>query len=406
MGKQTEGKRREGEQSEPPSPLKTAGVTLEGLAERSPGESGRTVLRHIAREAQEGGLALAGVDLITAYPPEVLVPDGQFQRGRWAARLATLRDVFVFVPIVVTWISLWLAFDDFEEEPADTNFLHVWSHGFGGTAIGLVVGLVSAVVLFTLLLHAMDEAASNDALRQQVAEQLLVINAEVSIAVAGDAAQLSSGKLVQIGQEITVATGDLAETMRAGTERLARIFEPGPEGGFTQALEKWSSSADELGAMGRSLTVPHGMLRDFTAMRDRLSSEEQATRDALQALVAELGEATETSRVSDLAHSRVAEVVVEGSRQVALAMEKFVASSESLHGYMTVLQRVLDRLDSGWTAEPQAGLAMSNAEPYPMPGPRGEQPNGHGNGGTRGAERSAGAERPGGVDGWYEPEGE
>ncbi|MFJ8779784.1 hypothetical protein [Streptomyces sp. NPDC102476] len=416
-----------GKNTEPPSPLSAAGLALEAMAAKSPSAAGTALLRRIGQEARNGGRALAGVDLIQTYPPELLVPDRPLRHGTNAARLATLRDVAVFIPIILTWYSLWQAFNDFEHAPAGTTFLRTWSHGFGGTAVILVTALVALVVVLTCVLHWMqgadERSASCAELRQQVAEKLLLINAEVSLTVAGDASRLPSGKLLRLANEITAAAGVLAETMRTGTDRLARIFEPGPESGFTAALAKWSSSADELGAMGRSLTVPHALLRDFAAMRAQLTADERETRTALRDLVGELGEATETSRVSDLAHTRVAEVVVEGSRQLAIAMDKFLASSESLYGYMVTLQRVLDKLDPGWTPPPPDGMGMSNADFGPRPGgpghdnghPGGEPPTGTGGadpGRTRTEPSSDGSDgipptgRSGGVEGWYEREEE
>ncbi|MYQ48865.1 hypothetical protein GTW40_28195 [Streptomyces sp. SID4985] len=342
-----------------------AAARLDELAARGPSAQGSQLLHRIAAEAKAGGSSLAGIDLVRAYPPELLMPDQPAGRGAVEAVLGGVRDAAVFVPIAVTWFSLWKAFEDFEDSPKGTNFLRLWISGLGGTAVLAVIALIVVVVVLTAVLQRREWTAerhgSREWERQEVAGQLMLINLELSTSTAAQAATLPAAKLVRAARDISAAAVTLAATMKGSTERLAKIFEPGPESSFTTALDRWTASAGELREMGRSLTVPHDLIRRFTALRAELAAEEQAARAALKELLTELGEASQSSRDADVAHTRVAASVVEGTRQVALGMELFVDHSERLYEYMDVLARVLAVLDGGRMPTPSVASGMTNA---------------------------------------------
>lgn len=347
------------EPSGPPDPsivapeLRIAGGELAKLARKSPSATGRAVLARVAADAREGGRALIGVDLIRVYPPHLLVPDAPLPWQRAMGWLAVARDVLVFAPIALTWLSLGSALAKYD---SGTNFLRLWADDYGSAAVVGVVVLIGLVIAITVALHALrlraQRTGSRAQLRRSVGEQLTLITFELSATASTRAAAVPSGQLVRAAAEITVATSHLTRVLGEATDRLAQIFDPGPEAGFTKALLGWTASATALEEMGKSLTVPHQLVRDFAKMRESLSKDEAATRSSLGELLTELNEATETSRVSDQAHVRVAEVVLEGTRQVREAMERFVERTELLDMYMKAMTQTLDRLDQGWADAP------------------------------------------------------
>ncbi|MET9732504.1 hypothetical protein ABZZ79_18205 [Streptomyces sp. NPDC006458] len=348
-----------------PSPmLGAAADALAASARLLPADSsGRGVLTWIAQDARAGGRALAGVDLLRAYPPEVLVPDAEPRGSRQTAVLSAVRDVAVFLPIAVTWFSLWTAFDDFENAPEGTTFLELWSSGFGGTAVLIVVLLIAAVIGTTLWLQRLEWAAGREAsragLRQRVSGQLAVLTMELSKHAVLEAASVPARQLVGIARDITTSTAQLSRTMHASTDRLEKIFEPGPEGRFVSALDKWSHSAHELSEMGRSLTVPHQLVRDFARMREELREDEEATRRTLTRLLGELRSAAGSSQEANRVHATVADEVSETTRRIGEAMLLFVDTSQRLYSYMDALQHVLAVLETG--RGPNGG-AMSNSD--------------------------------------------
>jgi hypothetical protein len=352
---------------EPSYALGAAADALAADARRLPVDSpGRTVLSWIAEDAKAGGRALTGVDLLQAYPPEVLVPDAEPPHTRLTAVLSAGRDVAVFLPIALTWLSLWTAFDDFEEAPAGTTFLDVWTSGFGGVAVLLVVLLITAVIGTTMWLQRLEWAAGQEAsrhgLRQRIAGHLVILTMELSRYAVLEAATVPARQLVGIARDITAGTAQLSRTMQSSTDRLEKIFEPGPEGRFVTALDKWSHSARELSEMGRSLTVPHQLLRDFAKMREELRADEEATRKSLTRLLVELRSAAGSSQEANRVHATVADEVSETTRRIGEAMLLFVDTSQRLYSYMDALERVLAVLETGRGPTGSYAGAMTNSD--------------------------------------------
>ncbi|MFG2132191.1 hypothetical protein ACGFNV_30870 [Streptomyces sp. NPDC048751] len=345
--------------------LRAAGAQLAKLALRSPSVTGRVVLKRVADDAVAGGRALVGLDLVRVYPPHLLVPDAPQPGRQVRGWLGVVRDVCVFAPIVVTWLSLYSALKQYKD---GANFLMLWADDFGGTAVLLVVALILVVVTLTVLLHWLrmqaQQSSSRAALRRSVGEQLALITFELSTTTGAQAAAVPTGRLVRAAGEISGATDRLTLILHEATERLGKIFDPGPESGFTKALEGWTSSAGALERMGRSLTVPHQLIQEFAAMRKSLGADEEATRRALAELLAELNEATATSRDSDQAHVRVAEVVLEGTRQVREAMLVFVERTQKLDMYLAAMENTIYRLDPNWTPPPSAGSTSASSGFY------------------------------------------
>ncbi|MFD6417259.1 hypothetical protein [Streptomyces sp. NPDC060194] len=326
--------------------LLAAAHDLQQLARQSPSRTGRKVLSGLAGDAALNARALVGVDLNEVYPPRLLVPDAPPRYRNRIGWLGVLRDVFVFAPIVLTWLSLLEAFRDYSE---GETFLDQWRDGFGVWAVGAVVVLILLVMLITVALHWLRlrdrQISSNAKLRQRISELLVVITAEIARPVETPTGPAPSGVLVRTAAEITEATDRLRTVLNDTAERLEKIFGPGPESGFTTALNGWTASASSLERMGKSLTVPHKLVQDFAAMRAALKEDEAATLQTLKDLIAELTHATDTSAESGRNHVVVSEVVIGFSRQLNQSLDRFVDRSELLDRYMQHMAVTLNRLD-------------------------------------------------------------
>ncbi|PWI19973.1 hypothetical protein DI272_41765 [Streptomyces sp. Act143] len=374
---------------EPSPALRAAADRLTELAGECPEEStGRSVLNWIADDARAGGRALSGVNLLHAYPPEALVPDAEPRNGGLIAVVSTARDVSVFLPIVLTWLSLWFAFGDFEDSDKGTNFLKLWASGFGGTAVLLVVLLIGGVVLATMWLQRLEWAAEHEAsrerLRARIGGQLTVLTMELAKHAVLEAQVVPAGQLVGIARDITRSTAELSRTLSDSADRMEKIFAPGPEGRFVTALDQWTRSAGELGEMGRSLTVPHQLLRDFAKMRDDLRGDEQATRESLTRLLAELRRAAGSSQEANRVHATVADEVTETTRRVGEAMGVLNDNSERMYAYMDALERVLALLQNGGGGGYGPGPMSNSGDPFTGAHQGPYNGNGHPGAGSRG----------------------
>lgn len=324
------------------------------------------MLGQIAADVRSPRPALLGVDLVNAYPPDVLMPDAPPRRQAWVDILATGRDVAVFVPITITWLSLWLAFRKFRNAAPNTNFLQLWADGFGGVAVIVVALLVALVVVITIVLHVLtdriEQAASRERQRQEVGGHLALLSVELTRAAADQAAVLPSRTLLQASENIAGGAVRFSETMTAATRRMDKLFGTGPEAAYTAAMNRWSASADKLEAMGKSLTVPDKLITDFLAMRAGLVADEKATREALRNLLGAMNESARAAQEQAGRSISVADSVLEQTREVGIAMDTFVTHSEGLYSYLDALRRVLAFLDDEHAAGTPAGPGMSNAD--------------------------------------------
>jgi hypothetical protein len=295
----------------------------------------------------------------------------------------------VFLPIAVTWASLWLEFDRYRSEPGNSNFLQLWLNGWGRFAVPAVVVLVSLVILLTALLHVQEsrntEAGDNSVLRREIGELLMQVTYQLTVSASAQARIIPTAKLERAARDISTSTHALTQALTSTTDQLAAIFRPGPEGQFTKALGEWTDSARELGAMGRALTVPQEILNRFVQLRSLLAQEERELAAAIQVMVVELKQTSEVSRATAHAHQAVATEVMEDTRSMGAAMERFVEHSEGLNFYMDALNRVLQSLEDAVgpsvsgpvypdPAEP-GYTGMSNAD-LPLP----DEPDQHRNG--------------------------
>ncbi|MFE4972075.1 hypothetical protein ACFRAR_08145 [Kitasatospora sp. NPDC056651] len=322
---------------------------LQRLAERcrKPPLPGR-VLDSVATALREDPGALAGMDLVTAYPPDLLAPDGTPSQGKVADAVEVVRDGLVFLPIAVTWATLWIDLGRYRASKTQANFLRLWFDGAGQVAVPTVVVLVLLVILLNAWLHrhasALRRSADRHELRQSIAYELMRATHFLTVSVSDRTKELSTKELERTARLLARSADQLEKGLGGLTDRLLTVLSPGPEGQFSTALREWTASARELGALGRSMTTPQEVLHHFVTLRNQLAEDDRVLREAVLRLTTEVRDTSAVSQVSAQAHQAVAMEVMEDTRQLGAAMERFVRHSDGLQDLMDGLIRLVEHL--------------------------------------------------------------
>jgi hypothetical protein len=315
------------------------------------GDDGRRLLNDLAAALNGDRQGLLGVDLVTAYPPETLVPDRPMSVLSGTARLLSIiRDVLVFAPVAVTWWYLWHAL----RAPAQpgVSFLDSWRTGFGGqvtslaTAAYTVAVLVAAVATATLLVHLVEwavELRSSQAGQRARLGQALAL-ATLSLARRDIAAE--EGEVVPMA-DVRKLVGQLqssTSTLIGALERVGTTLDTGPTGGMAKALDEWSSAAHELGRLSQTIAAPNELLNRYLSAQERVSAQEKQMRAAIATLVQQIQEATSTAGARDEAEGMLAERIHE-------LMTGFGERIQEFLDFTQMLQRSIEQLHEDLRAQ-------------------------------------------------------
>jgi hypothetical protein len=329
-----------------------------------------SALASLARDLGTNAVELTGMDLVSAFPPQVLLPDSVRRDDLWVHRLELIRDLLVFCPVLVTWWQLRYALEAYNssvsaaelKHQTTVSFLVGWQRGFGGqvwplSASALIVALVIVLVICcTVVAHfwhdRIDSANSRDRQRADLAD-LLCQGTLLLAQVRKPAGTFTRADIERMVEGFYENSGRLSAALLESGQQISDSLQSGPVSLLGKALKEWSGAAEALRDLGRSLTVPTSVLsklaeleRDLAASSVRLSSD-------VQGLVGQLGEHTEAAGREAVAHMQMARDVSNATDEVRRALDTLSLRLETLGGLVDELRLTVEQNrgsdPDGWT---------------------------------------------------------
>lgn len=237
----------------------------------------------------------AGVDFERILP--LRIPE-----DRSARQLALWRNILIFLPLVVTWISLSLAARDFAKETSEVNFLKFW-HDMPGFNLA-VVAIVDIVIfaLIILLTLAVGNRENSDTRRMEYEEQHvdLMVCLErdlsgyryLSLKDLNDAASNTLNSLQTSTQEIQVAAAAFADTAVRAHDAIIGANDAVVTN-FTPAVQRLEQV---LQGVDTAVTAHSGMSQMVqnaqAALSQQVAAMSKGLADAVTALRTEMGQMT------------------------------------------------------------------------------------------------------------------
>ncbi|WP_067795305.1 hypothetical protein [Actinomadura formosensis] len=272
--------------------------------------TGPLLLRRLADDLHPAsGKPLAGVDLVTAYPAEALLPEPAPSRLLelllfWA-RL--LRDVLVFVPILVTWLKLHEALSAYGRAGSESSFLLGWQAGsfrpdhiargvqdfdpLSKTAWWVVL-LVAAVIAFAIAVNACEnrlDRSRYEAERAQITQDLALASHLLTEA-PGD--QVSYRDLRALIQRMEAGIGGLIGRLAGTAEEIRAALDTGTGRRIEEAIQVWIDKSEALERALASMQAPAETLEAFRALQDDIAAGQRELRGELNTLVSQVRQAT------------------------------------------------------------------------------------------------------------------
>ena len=330
---------------------------LAALADRATPGPGQDALAQLSQVLASKPADLAGVDLVRAYPPEVLLPDHRRETPRWQRVLRgteIVRDVLVFVPVAVTWWQLRAALEAYQTAGGGESFLLGWQRGFGGavTPLGdsaLVVALaVFFVVALTLGVHAahrVPATLSRQAEREELGGWLAVATLLTS---AGSAAgpPVTARDLSRLAPRLGTASTALASALEKTTRQIADAVDSGPGSRLHEAIDEWTATARELRRTTEALATPAEAVKTLEQLQKGMHADSRNLQERIGVLVGQLESATQKSEAEAQSHREIALEVARSAERLGETLEVFRERTESLSELVERLRYALDRLDS------------------------------------------------------------
>ncbi|QBD80791.1 hypothetical protein EPA93_34420 [Ktedonosporobacter rubrisoli] len=296
--------------------------TLEDLARRlkeSGDESAAERLSMLGVAVEKRGTAAqrwAGADIYKIINPDAIAEKLRDQQapGSLVELLEGARNVFIFIPIMITWFSIskateaynQLVQDILQHHPNQTiqPFLYLWQQGFEGrlpssltlSSIAWMDALILALILaLTFVIHML---ISTNRLRKEREAQLLYSELVHTIARASlylqDRVQTATttGSLQQVALDIEDMANKITSTMQQlGNDMLARFD------ATTQTIaDKLNNVADAMATqlqtseqylqqIGATAGAANSLAQDIGASAQRLETANQEMCNSLQALL-------------------------------------------------------------------------------------------------------------------------
>ena len=309
----------------------------------------RWALDALAAQLKSGGQALAGRDLVAAFPPDQLVPDVPRRRHGVAEALTVVRDLLVFAPVAITWFVLRNAISAWNASGSSESLIKFWqSHPARvvpiSTSAGYVILALIAMGGLTVVIAILDRrgAAKVAEQRRRLANILGVVT--IWLAAPAPSSTVSQTDLARVADRIFTSTNTLDKTMT----RVAAALSSTPMDGLADALTEWKKSAAEWNASAKTLTAlskdmksSTDMITEFVKLRRALEQKEAELRGALETLIGQVEETAQRAAEEALAHGQVADGVRDATRQLAVALNQFTDRTEFLESLIYQVRQLL-----------------------------------------------------------------
>ncbi|MFJ9894374.1 hypothetical protein ACIQPR_13765 [Streptomyces sp. NPDC091280] len=319
------------------------------------------VLDRIVGDLEAGGATLAGTDLVTAYPPDILLPDAPTRTSATVESwLGVLRDVLVFAPIALTWWRLRDALHAYDATKSRDPFLLGWARGFPegapphrttvtlGTSAIHVTLLIVLVVTLTLVVHMVqrsrDRRLSREDARRELGHELTLATFLLATPAARPAGKpLDSRSADRLGAQLNASTQQLETALRRASEEIVTVMESGPGSRIQTALDGWTKTVDELTALVRTLRLPSELAEDLIRIRQETARDEERLRASLDALVTDLRAAQETAGQEIHRHDLAVASVRELARDLGESLVVFTERTNILYDAARSVLEWIDR---------------------------------------------------------------
>jgi hypothetical protein len=366
----------------PGSELDGIAGRIRALAHRARTDGSDTrVLDRVVADLERGGATLAGTDLVTAYPPDVLLPDARSKdRGSLEGWLGVARDVLVFAPIALTWWRLRAALAAYDATRSEDPFLLGWARGFPqgsppepttvtlGTSALHVTLLILVVVVLTLVLHALQRSRerrlSREAERGRLANELALATFLLATPARPAGKPLDSRSAERLAAQLNAGTQQLESALRRTSEEITAVLETGPGSRIQSALDGWTKTVDELTRLIRGLTPPNRLAQDLVRIREQTAEDEAKLRAAIETLAGDLRRAQEATGQEIHRHDLAVAAVRELARSLGETLLVFTERTENLVDSTRSIWQLVDRLDSRAGPLPSGGLDNADPPPY------------------------------------------
>jgi hypothetical protein len=319
-----------------------------------------SALAGLAHDLSSNAVDLTGTDLVSAFPPQVLLPDAPSHADQWVHRLDLVRDLLVFFPVLVTWWQLRFALEAYNASVAQAerqhqtaaSFLLGWERGFGGkvwplSTSALIVALIIALIIgCTLAAHVwygrIESANSLDRQRTELAD-LLCQGTLLLAQVRRPAGTFTRADIERMVEGFYKNSSKLSDALLESGQQISDSLQSGPASLLHKALKEWSGAAEALRDLGRSLTVPTSVLSKITELERDLAATSVRLSSDVQGLVGQLGEHTEAAGREAVAHMQMARDVSNATDEVRRALDTLSIRLETLGGLVDELRLAVEQ---------------------------------------------------------------
>jgi methyl-accepting chemotaxis protein len=242
--------------------------------------------------------SLAGMNLIAAFPPEVVLADVDHLGYSGVRRLELVRDLLVFLPVLVTWWQLRSALEAYnrsvtqaaQQHTTAVNFLLGWQRGFNhqtwplSTSAVIVVAIIASVIGATAMAHywrnQIEKANSRAGQRVELAGLLAEGTVLLSRIRRPATGTFTRDDIQDMVKGFYESSDQLTKTLRDTGTQIQDALQSGPVSRLETALTEWSTAAAALSGLAESLTVPAEILAKMSELERRLAeSNRQLTAD-------------------------------------------------------------------------------------------------------------------------------
>jgi methyl-accepting chemotaxis protein len=283
--------------------------------------------------------------------------------------LELLRDVLVFVPVLVTWWQLryaLLAYNnmvnvDQRDHTASVSFLLGWIRGFDNqtwplSRAALVVATVIALVIAcTLIAHfwrgRIEAAHSRVGDRAELGGLLVEGTLLLARIRRGEGSTFSQADIESMVRGFYENSDRLTNALRETSGQITRSLESGPATRLEKAINEWSASARELREVGQSLKVPTQVMDTLRELERSLAASALQLTNGVSSLVTQLADHTDAAGQEAAAHIGMAREVSGMTAEVISAFDTFARRLEQLGNLVDELRTVIDRARMSDAAE-------------------------------------------------------